>query len=480
MSEQVERPTNENFAQMVESYDAQMNADVRVGDKITGQIISINADDVFVNTGTKIDGVVEKKELLDDAGQFVYQEGDTLDLYVMAVNDTDIRLSKALSGVGGLNVLRDAFQDRIPVQGKVKEVCKGGFVVDILQHRAFCPISQIDIRYTDKPEEYVGSVFPFLIMRFENNGKNIVVSRRELFVREQEEAKKKFFETLVPGVVLTGKIRNTMPYGAFVELFPGIEGMVHVSELSWSRVEKPDEAVSPGDEISVKVLSVEKGEKNQLKISLSAKQVGGNPWETGELAFKVGDKVQGKVTRCADFGAFVELAPGIEGLVHVSEISYTKRIMKPEDVLNPGDMVDVMVKEVDMPRKRISLSIRDADGDPWISIKEKYPVGKSITGTLEKREKFGFFIALEPGITGLLPKSKISRSENSSAVEKLRVGDSVTVTVEEVKIRERKISLGLGGEEKSEEDWRKYTKGTPSSLGSLGEMLQQAMMTKNK
>ncbi len=262
-----------------------------------------------------------------------------------------------------------------------------------------------------------------------------------------------------------------------VELFPGIEGMVHVSELSWSRVEKPDEAVSPGDEISVKVLSVEKGEKNQLKISLSAKQVGGNPWETGELAFKVGDKVQGKVTRCADFGAFVELAPGIEGLVHVSEISYTKRIMKPEDVLNPGDMVDVMVKEVDMPRKRISLSIRDADGDPWISIKEKYPVGKSITGTLEKREKFGFFIALEPGITGLLPKSKISRSENSSAVEKLRVGDSVTVTVEEVKIRERKISLGLGGEEK---DWRKYTKGTPSSLGSLGEMLQQAMMTKNK
>jgi small subunit ribosomal protein S1 len=478
MSEQVERPTNENFAQMVESYDAQINADVRVGDKITGQIISISADNVFVNTGTKIDGVVEKKELLDDNGQFVYQEGDTLDLYVMAVNENDIRLSKALSGVGGLNLLRDAFQDKIPVQGKVKEQCKGGFTVDILQHRAFCPISQIDIRYTDKPEEYVGGNYPFLIMRFENNGRNIVVSRRELFVREQEEAKKKFFETLAPGVVLTGKIRNLMPYGAFVELFPGIEGMVHVSELSWSRVEKPEEAVNSGDEITVKVLSVEKGEKDQLKISLSAKQVGGNPWETGEQAFKAGDKIRGKVTRCADFGAFVEIAPGIEGLVHVSEISYTKRILKPEDVLKPGDMVDLMVKDVDMSRKRISLSIRDAEGDPWIGIKEKYPVGKSITGILEKREKFGFFITLEPGITGLLPKSKISRSENSSAVEKLKVGDSVTVTVEEVKTRERKISLGLGGEEKSEEDWRKYTKGTPSSLGSLGEKLQQAMMTK--
>lgn len=480
MSEQVERPANENFAQMVESYDAQLNADVRVGDKITGQIISISADNVFVNTGTKIDGVVEKKELLDDNGQFVYQEGDMLDLYVMAVNENDIRLSRALSGAGGLNLLRDAFQDKIPVQGKVKEQCKGGFTVDIMQHRAFCPISQIDARYTDKPEEYVGGTYPFLIMRFENNGRNIVVSRRELFVREQEEAKKKFFETLVPGTVLTGKIRNLMPYGAFVELFPGIEGMVHVSELSWSRVEKPEEAVKTGDEITVKVLSVEKGEKDQLKISLSAKQVGGNPWETGELPFKAGDKVRGRITRCADFGAFVELAPGIEGLVHVSEISYTKRILKPEDVLKPGDTADVMVKEVDMSRKRISLSIRDAEGDPWIGIKEKYPVGRSITGTLEKREKFGFFITLEPGITGLLPKSKISKSENSSSLEKLRVGDAVTVTVEEVKTRERKISLGLGGEEKSEEDWRKYTKGTPSSLGSLGEMLQQAMMTKNK
>ncbi len=243
-------------------------------------------------------------------------------------------------------------------------------------------------------------------------------------------------------------------------------------------MEKTGEAIKTGDEITVKVLSVEKGEKNQLKISLSVKQVGGDPWESGEMTFNAGDKIQGKVTRCTDFGAFVEIAPGIEGLVHVSEMSYVKRVSKPEDMVKPGDVVDVMIKEADMSKKRISLSMRDAEGDPWINVRQKYAVGASVTGTLEKKEKFGYFITLEPGITGLLPKSKFSKSEKASLFEKLRIGDSITVVIDEVKIKDRKISLGIG-EEKSEEDWRKYTKPTQkASLSSLGEKLQQAMQAK--
>lgn len=479
MSETLEeKPANDNFAQMVESYNAQIEAEVRVGDKLKAQIISIGADSVFVNTGTKIDGVVEKKELLDESGNFPYKEGDVLDLYVVTVRENEIRLSKALSGAGGEDLLRDAFNNKIPVEGKIREQCKGGFIVDVMQQRAFCPVSQIDTRYVEKPEEYVGNTYQFKISRFENNGKNIVLSRRDLLAREQKELKKQFMETLVAGAVLPGKVRNVMPYGAFVELYPGVEGMVHVSELSWSRVEKTEEAIKTGDEITVKILSVEKNEKNQLKISLSVKQVDGDPWESGEMTFNAGDKIQGKVTRCTDFGAFVEIAPGIEGLVHVSEMSYVKRVMKPEDVVKPGDIVDVMVKEADMSKKRISLSMRDAEGDPWGDIKQKYAVGASVTGTLEKKEKFGYFITLEPGITGLLPKSKFSKSEKASLFEKLRIGDSVTVVVDDVKIKDRKISLGIG-EEKSEEDWRKYTKPTQKvSLSSLGEKLQQAMQAK--
>ncbi len=232
MSETLEeKPANDNFAQMVESYNAQIEAEVRVGDKLKAQIISIGADSVFVNTGTKIDGVVEKKELLDESGNFPYKEGDVLDLYVVTVRENEIRLSKALSGAGGEDLLRDAFNNKIPVEGKIREQCKGGFIVDVMQQRAFCPVSQIDTKYVEKPEEYVGNTYQFRITRFENNGKNIVLSRRDLLAREQKELKKKFMETLVAGAVLPGKVRNVMPYGAFVELYPGIEGMVHVSEL---------------------------------------------------------------------------------------------------------------------------------------------------------------------------------------------------------------------------------------------------------
>ncbi len=270
-----------SFAELFESYDEGMNEDVRLGDKIKGEIISVGTDAVFMNTGTKIDGVVDRLELLDENGQLPYQKGDVLELYVVAVHENEIRLSKAISGVGGLNLLKEAFENKIPVEGKVKELCKGGFNVEIIQRRAFCPISQIDLKYVENPEEYVGKDFHFLITEFKENGKNIVASRRELLNKEQQKIRKEFLEENVTvGALLKGKVVNLMPYGAFVELFPGVEGMIHVSEMSWARVEKPEDILKINDPVTVKVLKIEPDKKSSVKISLSIKDATQDPWDS--------------------------------------------------------------------------------------------------------------------------------------------------------------------------------------------------------
>ncbi len=471
----------ENFADLLDSYNTGMNENLRVGEKISGEIISIGKDNVFVNTGTKIDGSVEKKELLNEAGELPYHVGDVLELYVVSLEENEIRLSSAISGAGGLNILRDAFAARVPVEGKVTEECKGGFRVDVMQQSAFCPVSQMEIKFIENPADYVGTTHRFQITRFEENGRNIVVSRRVLLERELEKTKKVFLEKLVPGAVMEGKVSSLMPYGAFVELFPGIEGMAHVSELSWSRVEKPEDILSRGDIVTVKIMKIEPGKKEKdLKISLSVKEAAGDPWESSQEKFRAGDKIKGKVTRCAAFGAFVEIAPGIEGLVHISEMSYKKRVMKPEDAVHEGEIIAVLIKEIDIEKRRVSLSLRDAEGDPWADIGEKYSVGQSVTGILEKREKFGFFVTLEPGITGLLPKSKISKAASPSSLGKLKEGDSITVVIEEIHPADRKITLGTG-DASDEGDWQNYAKvaKTPA-MGSLGEKLQQAMKVRSE
>jgi len=468
----------ESFADLLDTYTSSMNEDIQIGDKVRGEIISVGMDSVFVNTGTKIDGAVEKKEMLDENGEFNYNIGDVLELYVISASETEIRLSKALSGIGGLNLLRDSYEKGIPVEGKVTEQCKGGFRVEMLQRKAFCPISQMDLKYVENPEPYVGESHLFLIERFEESGKNIVVSRRKLLEREQRAAQKVFMREVAAGTVLEGTVSSVMPYGAFVELFPGIKGMVHVSEMSWSRVENPETVLSVGETVRVKVTGMESGKKpNDLRIGLSIRQTVENPWDSGEVIFQKGDRLRGKVTRCMDFGAFVEISPGIEGLVHISQMSYKKRVMKSEDMVQPGDMVDVVVKGTDMGKRRISLSMKDAEGDPWIDVPGKYSVGQAVDGTVEKKEKFGLFITLEPGITGLMPKSKISKSTNPSAIEKLRAGDPITVLIEEIRPTDRKITLGPG-DAKEEDNWQKYTEEAKFSLGSLGEKLQQAIDAK--
>ncbi len=470
----------ESFADLFEAYSQGMNQDIQVGDKIRGPVIAIGQDTVFVDTGSKIDGAVDKSELLDENGMVTCNTGDILELYAVAVNENEIKLSRALSGIGGLNMLQDAFNESLPVEGKVIEPCKGGFHVTIMQRRAFCPISQMDIAYIETPEDYTGAIFHFLITRFEESGRNIVVSRRKLLTIELEKARAKFYESLAVGNIYEGTVTRLMPYGAFVALDEGVEGMVHISEISWSRLETPEQTLAVDDTVQVKVIGIEKGTKpGQFKIALSIKQVDGDPWENVSDRFKAGEKVSGRVTRCRDFGVFVEIAPGIEGLVHISEITYKKRILKPEEVVNTGDTVSVLIRELDPQRRRISLSMRDVEGDPWLEVEEKYQAGQSITGTVDKKENFGYFITLEPGITGLLPATVIKRSANANRLEKLKAGDIVTVTIAQINSADRRISL-TPGDETNEGDWKKFVSTSSGSLGSLGEKLQRAMQVKKK
>jgi small subunit ribosomal protein S1 len=481
MTDDMENETpEENFAELFEQYSGGMSEDVQVGDKIKGRIISIGRDTVFMDTGTKIDGAVEMTELLDEDGNCPYALGDELELYVTSVTESEIILSRAISGIGGANQLRNAYEQKIPVEGKIASTCKGGFNVEILQRRAFCPISQLDLARIDAPDDYVGRAFPFLITRFEENGKNIVVSRRELLKQQQDEEQKEVYDKLTLDSEWEGHVTRLMPFGAFVDLGSGVEGMVHISELGWSRVETPQEVVQVGDTLRVKVIGLKPAEgKDRAKISLSAKQIQGNPWDSLEGKFNVGDIVEGKVTRCAKFGAFVEIAPGIEGLVHISEMSYEKRVLNPEEIVRPNDKVSVSIKEIDLEKRRISLSIRETKTDPWTSFKDNYPAGRSLTGTLEKKEKFGLFITLAPGVTGLLPQSKINQSSDRAALEKLKIGDPVTVMIEEVKFSDRRVTLAPG-DAADERNWHQHTQSESNVFGSLGEKLQQALQSKEK
>jgi len=475
-----ETDEEESFAELFESYTKGMNEDIRVGDKVKGAIISVGKDSVFVDTGTRTDGFVEKTELLDEGGQFTFKEGDMLELYAVAVTGTEIRLSKAIAGIGGAELLRDAFENAIPVEGRVKAVIKGGFQVEVVQRRAFCPISQMDLRYVENPEEYLDQVYEFLITEFDEDGRNIVVSRRKLLNRAVEKARQAFYADLTMDDLIEGRVTKLMPFGAFVGLAPGVEGMIHISELGWSRVENPDEVLHVGESVQVKVIGIEPSEKSdQLKIALSIKQTLEDPWETVDQRYHEGDAVRGKVTRCLDFGAFVEIEPGIEGLVHISEISYTRRISRPEDVVSPGDRVQVLIKEMDKTKRRISLSIRDVEGDPWAGVEERYRVGQSVKGTVEKQENFGVFVSLEPGVTALLPKSTLREVSKPGGIEKMRPGDHITVVIQRISAGERKITVGPG-DEGDEGDWRSFSSDKGAAVSSLGEKLMEALQSKKK
>ncbi|MBT6338869.1 MAG: 30S ribosomal protein S1 [Desulfobacula sp.] len=480
-----ENMKEKSFAELFESYDTKISHELNQGDKVEGEIISIGDKSVYIDTGTKSDGVVGKAELLDEKGEFLYKIGDKVNLYVVSLSESEMILSKALSGAGQATMLDDASRNGTPVEGKVTGVIKGGFSVDIMGKRAFCPVSQMDVKYVENQEEYVGQTHHFLITRFEESGRNIVVSRRDLLNEEIKEKSKVYFEKVEEGDIVQGIVTKLMSFGAFVELIPGVEGMVHISELSWSRIEKAEEVIQPGDVVNVKVLKIESSKQSEpskqsdtFKISLSMKQTSSNPWDSMEKTFNTGDQVSGKVVRLTSFGAFVEIVPGVDGLVHISEMSHTKRVLRPDDVVQVGERVQVVIKSIDMDSKRISLSIKDALSDPWTGASAKYEIGSIVEGHLEKREKFGLFITLEPGVTGLMPSSHISKSANASDFEKLKPGNSIQVMIQEVDEEKRRLTL-TSPDQKEGDNWKQFANSKKSTpVGTMESLFLEAMKKK--
>jgi small subunit ribosomal protein S1 len=356
-----------------------------VGDKIRGEILMIGKEEVFVSTGTMNDGTVSRRDLIDKEGNLTHKVGDVLDLFVTQVRGTEISLSTNKTSKNLSDDIEDAFDKMIPVEGRVVEVIKGGVRVSIHGKLAFCPISQLDLGRVETGEEFVGKKLEFLITKFTGGGRDIVVSRKRVLQEQRGLSEVTFSEERKEGTVVSGKVKRVDTFGAFVEVAPGVEGLLHVSEMAWSRVEDPNEIVKVGQDVVVKILKTE-NKDGKLRISLSLKQVGPTPWENLPPQVKEGAVVEGKVTRCMKFGAFVEIAPGIEGLIPLSEMSYTQRVMRSDEIIKEGEKVVVKIKEVHPETKRVSLSLKDAGEDPWAMAETKFPVGSIHSGKIERRE----------------------------------------------------------------------------------------------
>jgi small subunit ribosomal protein S1 len=473
--------SSEFAAMLEESFKGSSKKKLKVGEKIKAEILVVGREEIFVATGTMNDGQVARRDLLDAEGNFPYKVGDKVDLFVVLVKGSDIRLSPKPTAKNLADDLYDAFEKRIAVEGRVVELCKGGVRVQVMGKLAFCPISQLDVARTETGEEHVGKRYDFLITQVSEGGRNIVVSRRRLLDSQREASTGNFLAERKVGDIVEGRISRLEKFGAFIELAPGIDGLAHISELSWSRVENPADAVSVGQQVTCKILKIETKER-KVQIGLSLKQTEQTPWERFPESIKEGAMLKGKVTRCAKFGAFVELAPGIEGLVPMSEMSFTKRIVNAEDVVTPGQMIEVKVLDVNAAQKRISLSIKEAGSDPLADAISKNPVGTIVEGVVEKKEPFGLFIRIAEGVTGLLPKG-IAAEFPDFPFEKLRRDDKVKVKVLEIKRAERRVTLGPPQAEGSE-DWRDFAKEAGSQaaggFGLFGDKLKAALEGKTK
>lgn len=458
-----------DFARLFEDSVSGVSRRLSPGDKVRSEILTIGKEDVFVSTGTVDDGVVLKRDLLDAEGKLQHKVGDFLELYVTQVKGSQIFLSPKPTAKNLADDLEDAFDMELPIEGKVTEVVNGGFRVSILGQTAFCPISQMDTRRIEDSSLYIGKKFEFRITQYER--RNIVVSRRRLLEEQKELSVDAFIQDHRPGDTIQGVVTRLEAFGAFVEVAPGLEGLAHISEVSWSRVAHPQEAVQVGQAVQCKILKID-DVNGRLNISLSIKQASATPWENRPAEIREGSVVEGKVTRCMKFGAFVEVAPGIEGLVPLSEMSYTKRVVKSDEIIREGERVPVLIKEVRVDERRLLLSVKDAGGDPWAMVHEKYPVGAVVKGRLERREPYGLFVKLEDAITGLLPRSKALENADFP-YDKLKLGDDVTVQIAELRVPERRISLALPRDPDAEL-WRGFAGSGASgqSLGTLGEQFK--------
>jgi small subunit ribosomal protein S1 len=430
---------------MLNKYDKPLAVVLEVGTKVTGKILSIGKEFALVDINAKNEAMMKIEELMDAKNVLVKKPGDQVEAYIASVANHEIMLSTALSGSGdrhrsGMDELRAVMKNSTPVEGKVTGINKGGFNIRIMGHRAFCPISQIDLKRVEDPNLYLNVTLPFVVTQITEGGRNIVVSRLPLL----SDGLLAIIDNIQKGVsektVYTGTITRIAPFGLFIDLGE-IEGLAHISEVAWDRTEDLNKDFEVGQKVTCIVIGVEKKEPlRNSKISLSLKQATENPWNTVNDRFKPGQSIQGRITRLANFGAFVLLGQGIEGLIHVSEMSWGKKVRHPSEIVTVGQVVQVNVLSVSQEKKEISCSLKDLESDPWKKIHEIIPVSSSVSGTVAQQTKFGYFIDFAEGITGLLPFANIAPEKKES----IKVGAALEVTIESIDEERRRISLSCG------------------------------------
>ena len=427
-----------SFADLFEQ-SLQVNMSMKKGDKVKGEVIDIQKDTIFVNLGGRQDGVLDAKDFTDPEGNLTVKIGDEIEAFVAESGADGIKLRRQMGGRAIHEVdkaVEEAFQSKMPIEGKVTAERKKddkvvGYAVQIAGSEAFCPASQIDGRGVHRDSaDYIGQSYTFRITEYAEDGYKLVVSRRLVLEEEEAEARQKLLANIQVGDLFYGTVASIQPYGAFVDL-GGVDGLVPNRELSWDRGVRPEDIVKVGQRIQVKVVSYEPGEgKQRARIGLSLKQASGvSPWEAfvADPAFAVGTKHSGTVVRLADFGAFINIAPGIDGLAHISQLGAEQRVNHPSEVVKVGDEIEVKILDLDPEKERISLSRKATMPRPWAVAEEKYAVGSIVEGKVVRITTFGAFVELEPGLDGLVHISKLDKKRTEKVEDVCKVGDEMKV-----------------------------------------------------
>jgi len=406
---------------------------------VSGYVVAISDREVVVNIGFKSDGIISKNEFRDLPN---LKAGDVVEVYLETVEDQDGQLiisrKRAVQEKSWVNII-EAMEKATVITGLVKSRTKGGLVVDALGMDAFLPGSQIDVKPIKDYDQYVGKDMEFKIVKVNEIFKNVVVSHKILIEDDIEAQKSTILSKLEKGQVLEGIVKNVAPFGVFVDL-GGIDGLLHITDISWGRINHPDEVLKIDDKINVVVLEFDDEKK---RISLGMKQLSEHPWDSVQATIKVGEKIKGRVVTVADYGAFIEIKPGVEGLVHVSEMSWSSHLRTPHDFLKAGDDVEAIVLSVDKEEHKMSLGIKQLTPDPWATIVEKYKAGSKHTGIVKNLTSYGLFIELEEGVDGLVHVSDLSWTRKiKHPSEFIKKDEKIDVVVLEVDSANRRLSLG--------------------------------------
>src|SRR5215471_17506356 len=454
--------SDEMRAEMFGKYEESLRS-IGEGEIVRGTVLSIDEKEVLVDVGFKSEGVIALSEFPDPSSIKV---GDIVEVFLEKMENQDglVVLSKQRADfVRVWDRVKDAYDKAQVVEGKLVRKIKGGVVVDLYGVEAFLPGSQIALRQVQNVDALLGQTVRVRIIKLNKRRRNIVVSRRAVLEEERDRLKSAILKDLAKDQIREGVVKNITDFGAFVDL-GGIDGLLHITDMSWGRVGHPSELVKIGDRLKVKVLNFD---PEKERISLGLKQLEAYPWEGVEEKYKVGDRIKGKVVSITDYGAFVELEKGVEGLIHVSEMSWTRHVRHPSKVVNLGDTIDAVVLKVDKANEKISLGLKQVEPDPWLTLDQKYPPGSRVKGKVRNLTNFGAFVELEEGIDGLVHVSDMSWTKRvAHPSEVLKKGEAVEVVVLSIDKEHRRISLGL--KQVSDDPWPLLADRFPSGMEIKG------------